>query len=88
LTPEGLYTMQRQMETIVGISFIPGRVETRTVSLGEPVCVTEAKQLNGLYEALLLPVSFIFLFLGLLPPRSKQPAGAATGEAMGKTVSP
>ena len=77
-----------QVESVIGISFIPDPVKTRTVSAGEPVCVKEAKQPNGLYEALLLAVSFIFLLLGLLPAQPEQPSGAdMPGEAMRTTVS-
>ena len=61
-----------QAQTIIETSFIPDSVEAGTVSLGETVRVAEARQPNGLYEALLLAVSFIFLLLGLLPSQSKQ----------------
>jgi len=62
-----------QVESIIGTSFIPDPVETETVSVGEAVRVAEVKQPNGLYEALLFAVSFIFLLLGLLPSQKEQP---------------
>lgn len=77
-----------QVESIIGTSFIPDPVETEIVSVGEAVRVPEVRQPNGLYEALLLAVSFIFLLFGVLPSQPEPPLGAgAPGEATGKTAS-
>jgi hypothetical protein len=78
-----------QVQTVVGTSFIGDIAETRIVSRGEALRVTEAKQTNGLYEAILLAVSFVFLLLGLLPSQPDQLPGARLpGEEHIKTPSP
>ena len=61
-----------QAQTVVGAGFIPDTEPIRTTARDETLRVTEAKQTNGFYEAVLLAVSFIFLLLGLLPPRAEQ----------------
>ena len=77
-----------QVESIIGASFIPDPVETETVPAGETVRVAEVKQPDGLYEALLLAVSFIFLLLGLLPSQKDQPPGTgAPGGGTARTIS-
>ncbi len=77
-----------QAQILVGSSFIPDTAEPRTVSIGEAVRVAEAKRPNGLYEAILLAVSFIFLLLGLLPSQPEQPSGARVpGEEERRAVS-
>ena len=66
-----------QAQALVGSSFIPDTAEPRIVEIGEAVRIAEAKkEPNGLYEAILLAVSFIFLLLGLLPSQPEQPSGA------------
>lgn len=64
-----------QVESIIGTSLVPDPVETEIVSVGEAVRMPEVKQPNGLYEAVLLAVSFIFLLFGVLPSQKEQPPG-------------
>ena len=78
-----------QVQTVVGTSFIGDIAETRIVSRGESLGVTEAKQTNGFYEAILLAVSFVFLLFGLLPSQPELIPGARLpGEEHIKTHSP
>lgn len=60
-----------QAQTAVAASFITDAAESRSVSRDEALHVAESRRTNGLYEAILLAFSFVFLLLGLLP--SSQP---------------
>jgi hypothetical protein len=74
-----------QAQTVVTAGFIPGPAESGIVSRAEALRITEPKQTNGFYEAMLLAFSFVFLLLGLLPSQREQVSGVrVSGEEHGE----
>jgi hypothetical protein len=65
-----------QAQTVVAASFIPDAAESRSVSRDEAPHIAEPRRTNGLYEAVLLAFSFVFLLLGLLPSQPEQLSSA------------
>ena len=79
-----------QAETLTGSGFVPDTAEERIVSSDAAVRAAEANKAHGLYEAMLLAVSFIFLLLGILPssqPGQPSEAGVSDEEER-ETASP
>ncbi len=60
----------------VAAGFIPDPAESVTISRDATRHIAEPRRTNGLYEAILLAVSFVFLLLGLLPSQPEQLSGA------------
>ncbi len=62
-----------QVQTLNAAGFVPDLTETEPACHHEIGQIAEPRRTNPFYEGLLLAFSFIFLFLGLLPPHAEPP---------------
>ena len=67
-----------ELQNVVGTSFIPDSTGVGILSKKETLHAAERKSPSGLYEVILLVVSFTLLLFGLLPVR---PEGSSVGSA-------
>jgi hypothetical protein len=70
-----------QVHSVTAGSYIPDAADEK-VSGAETLHETEARRTNGLYEAMLLAISFVLLLCGLLPSQKEQ--DASTRATVGK----